>query len=96
MLFLDCIGLLDAFDMHDTLFGHNEIVQGPSTVDPVSFLEFFSISKSIEKEEELRVLVRLVSRPGERFHPFLNLAHFFVLLDGSACLQRVTHIHDRL
>ena len=62
MSLLDLLSLFHAFDVHDALFVHDEVIEGTSSIDPIRLLELLSISEPVEEEEELGVLVGLIDR----------------------------------
>ena len=62
MSIFDLLSLFNALSVHDAIFVYDEVIEGTSSIDPISLLELFRVSESVEKEEELRVLVGLIYR----------------------------------
>ena len=62
MSMLDLLSLFHAFNVHDALFVHDEVIKGTSSINPIRLLELFSISEPVEEEKELGVLVGLIDR----------------------------------
>ena len=96
MSILNLLSLFDALCVHDAIFFYDKVVKGTSSIDPIRLLELLSISQSVKKEKELRVVLLIVDCTCQLIHLVFDLAHLLLFARGRASIQCIAHIHNGL
>ena len=94
MLLFDGLCFFDTSHVHQTAFLHDEVVERPSSIDPICFLEFFRVCQSVEKQEELGIALRLVGCTRDALHLVFVFAELLLGIQGLARIEGAAHIHD--